>query len=103
MEISTVKMRIQSVAAMCFLFVGGTYAGSFFDQLISIQRTPLDENLAEDLEPVVSDLTAKLRKRMIKFGQNFIYDENMDQDCLQSYFRILSGLEDLQPWAYRCE
>lgn len=83
--------------------LGFARAGGFFEQLISIQKSPIDENVFEDLDPIIQEQLSPLRKRMIKFGQNFIYDENLDQDCLNSYLRIMAGIEELQPWAFRCE
>ncbi|XP_003741888.1 nose resistant to fluoxetine protein 6-like [Galendromus occidentalis] len=77
------------------------YAGCS-QSILDVLRQEIDYSTwNEDLEPVLANLTKQMRRQILPYAQEVLYDDEIPQECLQSFLRIASGLNDGKVWAMR--
>lgn len=57
----------------------------------------------EDLEPVIESLGKRLQKELFPIVQEILYDEEISTECLTSFARLSSGLNQRKLWAFKRE
>ena len=57
----------------------------------------------EDLGPVLRSFSKNMMNEMIPIAQEFLYDEEIPPECLQSIAKLSAGVSDRKLRAMRCK
>lgn len=66
-------------------------------------RLNISQDWSADLEPVIENLSKRLRRELLPLVHDILTDEEISTDCLRSLVKLSSGLNEHRLWAMKCE